>query len=213
MRQILLLAVFDVHLRFQRERRRLAAILLVVPIALWPAAAAADTGVPMLAVLWPLSWFAFPIIVLIEAIVAKYVLELSAKDSLLLALSANAWSTFIGIPLAWLACLVVEIFAGVLFGAAGLRPNGIGQLLAAPFFAAWLPPFGGAEKTWWVYAAAALLCVPSFLASVYIETRVASRRVPEESARRWARRANGLTYGLAVLALVVAAVVSASRSR
>lgn len=193
--------------------RILRAILLIAPIALWPATAAADTGVPMLAVLWPLSWLAFPAIVLLEAIVAKRVLELPTKDSLLLALSANAWSTLLGIPLAWLACLFVEIVAGIFFGVTGLHPKGLGELIAAPFFAAWLPPFGGAEKAWWVYAAAALLCVPSFLASVYIETNVASRRVPEESARRWAWRANALTYGLGVLTLVAAAVLSASPSR
>jgi len=189
------------------------AVLLAVPVALWPAAAAADTGVPMLAVVWPLSWLAFPVIVLLEAVVAKRVLALSTKDSLALALSANAWSTFLGIPMTWIACVGIEIAAAVVFGATGIRPGRIGGAILAPFFAAWLPPFGGAEKTWWVYGAAAFLCVPFFFASVYIETRVASRRVPKDDARRWALRANALTYGLALLGLAVATVLALSRSR
>jgi hypothetical protein len=198
------------------ERRILWPTLAVAAVALWPSAVAADTGLPMLAVMWPLSWLAFPIIVVLEAVVAKHVLALSKKDSFLLALSANAWSTLIGIPLTWAALVVVEmlaILAVSLLGATMPAPGPIGRVIAAPFFAAWLPPLGGAERRWWVYGAAAFLCLPFFFASVHIETKVASRWVPEVDARRWAQRANALTYGLAVLGLLVSMALSLSRSR
>jgi hypothetical protein len=69
-------------------------------VATWltSSAAVANTGVPMIGIMWPGSWLLFPIVVLIEGLVARRMLHLDYRTALVVSAKANAWSTFIGIP-------------------------------------------------------------------------------------------------------------------
>src|SRR5512139_2297480 len=110
-----------------------------VAIALTPSYARADVGIPMLAFAWPAAWLTLPPVVLIEGIAARRMLGLSYKEGLLLSLRANAWSTFVGIPVAWVVMLGIEMLAGLLLSTlpSTVLSESAFQLLAAPFFAAW----------------------------------------------------------------------------
>jgi hypothetical protein len=164
--------------------------LPVVLTTLWPTSAGADTGIPMLVVVWPSAWALFIPVVLVEAYVARRLLSLSFAESAKLSFIANAWSTFVGIPLGWLALFLIEMVGGL--GLSLLKPEVKGAwLLLSPLFAAWLGP---APRGWHIYAAAACLCVPFMLVSIRVESWSAQKRVPAEQARRWARIANLITY-------------------
>jgi hypothetical protein len=86
----------------------------------------------------------------------------------------------------------------------------MGGPFLAPLFAAWLWP---TDKNWHVLAAAAFLCIPFMLVSMRVERWSAEKQVPREDARRWARRANLLTYTPIVVALVGTAIASYVRAR
>jgi hypothetical protein len=77
-----------------------------------------------------------------------------------------------------------------------------------PFYAAWLPPFRDAPS-WLVPAAGAVLCVPFFLASVWIERNVAQRFAGLHSGavRRWAWWANVASYSVIASTLTILALV------
>ncbi|WP_437807157.1 hypothetical protein [Sorangium sp. So ce1078] len=64
------------------------------------------------------------------------------------------------------------------------------------------------KASWILPADGAVLCVPFFFASVWIEARSAGRRVPAAQALRWARRANAVTYGFFLALLLLAALMS-----
>lgn len=192
-----------------RPRVLLRASLFAALVIGCPSIARADAGIPMLAIVWPSSWLALVPIVFVEAIVARRLAFLPLRTCLWLSLEANLWSTFLGIPLVWLCLVILEIFLGGTLSHFKLEPSQLGQVLTAPFFSAWLGPVRTASP---IYGAAAILCVPFGVASVFIETWGVRRYLPARLARRWAIRANLLTYGLAIVALTLAAVLSMQHS-
>jgi hypothetical protein len=177
-------------------------------VATWPAPAQANMGVPMLAVVWPLSWAAFLPIVLIEAYMALRMFGLRFGDAFKLAAKANAWSTLAGIPATWLLLALYGFLGGPLFEA--LRPisQPAAYVVILPVLIAW--PFGSRPST--IYLAAAGLCVPFYLMSVWVEARSARSRLPAPDAKRWARWANAVTYGLSIVVLAIAALNAAASS-
>lgn len=191
-------------LRPEDACRRLAAALGIsagAAIVLWPKAALANAGIPMIVLAWPASWIAFVPVVLVEAAVARRVLALPTREALRLSLAANAWSTLAGIPITWALLTCLEMLAWSMLPMIGRELETVATSLLIPFSAPWIPSVG---ERWIVFAAGAFLCVPFFFASVWIEARSAGRRVPAADARRWAKRANAVTYGffLVMLALV-----------
>ncbi|WP_437605550.1 hypothetical protein WMF20_31170 [Sorangium sp. So ce834] len=195
-------------LRPQDECRRLAVtigLLSGAAILLWPKAALANAGIPMIVFAWPASWIAFVPVVLVEAAVARRVLRLPTRDAIKLSLSANAWSTLAGIPITWALLTVLEMTVGPILSMARDDLGPAASLLLLPISAPWLGPV---EEGWRVLAAGAFLCVPFFFASVWIEARSAGRRVPAADALRWAKRANSATYGFFLVALALFALIS-----
>ncbi|WP_437671573.1 hypothetical protein [Sorangium sp. So ce131] len=172
---------------------------------LWPKAALANAGIPMIVVAWPASWIAFVPVVLVEAAVARRVLALPTREALKLSLAANAWSTLAGIPITWALLMGLEMLAGLMLSMVGPDLGTVATSLLIPFYAPWLP---SVEERWIVLAAGAFLCVPFFFASVWIEARSAGRRVPAAEALRWAKRANAVTYGFFLVMLALAALVA-----
>lgn len=88
-----------------------AAFLLLVSPAL------ANAGIPMLALAWPAHWIAFLPVVLIETAVVAAASRSPYLSKLWPVVQANLLSTLVGVPVAWLAMLVVQAGAAVvLFG-------------------------------------------------------------------------------------------------
>jgi hypothetical protein len=187
------------------QKRGFVWVALAAWILFTPAAARADTGVPMLVYVWPSAWVLFVPICLIEALIAKRVLRLPLVQCAKLALVANAWSTLVGIPLTWCGMLLVELLAGLGIAVTGARPSGVWSALLSPFVVAWLGPVA---RAWHVYTAAALLCIPFCFVSIRVERWSAAKQVPLAAARRWANIANLATYVPLVVALAAFAAFS-----
>lgn len=113
----------------------------------------------------------------------------------------------LGIPLAWLAALILELLlAAIGIGLSkvthGYVPESVGAILAI-LTPAWIGP--ASAVSWQIPAAALVLCVPLFFASVYCERRVARKMVPEtlhDRVRLWSWRANLISYGAITVLLI-----------
>ncbi len=176
----------------------LSLCLLVVSTA----PARADAGVPMLAIVWPSSWFLLLAIIPIEAAVAVRVLKTGWKKNLIMVSVANLASTILGIPVTWFLLVVCQMLAGG-GGAYGLGTDQ-SRMIAVTLQSPWLIPYD-TDLPWMIPTAAAVLCVPFFFMSVFVEEMSARRFVPKEShplLRRWSWIANSLSYGCIVLGLL-----------
>ena len=185
------------------------AVVAFAAIAFWPSTASADVGLPMIFLVWPASWLLFVPVVIVEAAVARRLLTLTWRKAGALSLVANAWSTIVGIPVTWLALLLVEFLVSLGLWHADHAAHSLPRWVALPFIAPWFLP---TPNGWDVFAAAAVLCVPFYFASVRIEAWSARHRVSRGGALRWARVANLFTYVPIALALVASAVVAWFRS-
>ncbi len=156
----------------------------------------------MLALLWPVSWVLFIPIVIIEAWVARRIVELDWKTSLKKTALANAVSTLIGIPLTWGVLVVIEIILSQ-----GGRAYGIntftGKLIAVTVQAPWLIPYES-DLDWMIPSASIVLLIPFFLTSVYVERWIFGMKsqIDKTKIKSWSFKANLLTYGLLQAILV-----------
>jgi hypothetical protein len=194
-----------------RWRSGLRVLFLVCLSFALPHSARADAGIPMLLFVWPAAWILLVPVILIEALVARRVLALPFRRSLRISTVANLWSTFLGIPLTWLAMLAFEYAIGGI--ATALNIGDIGPVGFLPFSAAWIGPVGRPDA-WLVPAAALVLCVPFFFMSVWVEYRVVRRSFPEEewpSVKKWSWTAHSFTYAAIAVALGVTTALKASR--
>ena len=172
------------------------AMLCGITLLLTPCQAHADMGLPMLAVVWPGSWILFFPITILEALVARRILNINWKQSMKISSVANAISSVAGIPITWLGLMLpFWLFSALIFYLP--LPESIKLHLMIPFYALWLPPV--TEKhLWMVPLSATLLCVPFFYASVKIETKVAKKMLTEfqiEAIKKWVWKANIYSYG------------------
>jgi hypothetical protein len=161
----------------------------------------------MLAVIWPASWVLFVPVVAIEAWVARRIVGLTIKRSVFAAAGANVVSTLVGIPLVWGILVVIEMFVP-----RGGQALGLGsfwrRVFAVTVQAPWLIPYES-ELHWMIPAAAIVLLVPLFFASVFIEGMVFKQFCSSpQLARRWSWVANGATYALMLVGLVVMLVIA-----
>jgi len=184
--------------------RRLLTFLVLGGLLLFPLPASADVGIPMLALVWPASWALLLPVIVLEGLLARKVLQQSWSKSFWIAAAGNGASTLVGIPSSWAAVLMlgnVFIWLGEAAGVSGHVPIGL------IFYVAWLPP---GVQPWHFIAAAAILCVPFFFVSYGVEYSVAKRLLPHVSpktVKRWSLLANGVTYGIIFVLLVVMAVI------
>jgi hypothetical protein len=178
-------------------------VLCAITLLLAPSQAHADMGLPMLAVVWPGSWILFIPITILEAAVARKILNTNWKQSLKISAVANAASSVAGIPIAWLSLLLPFGLLGALIFYLPL-PESIKPYLMIPFYALWLPPIT-AKQAWMVPLSAAILCIPFFYASIIIETGVGKKMLASseiEIIRKWAWKANVYSYGAIVVVLI-----------
>ncbi|HUS37552.1 MAG TPA: hypothetical protein VM680_19545 [Verrucomicrobiae bacterium] len=112
-------------------------------------------------------------VVIIETIFAKRLINLPwkvvAKDISV----ANVWTTLLGVPIAWVIMLLVEILATR--GHAWGMQSPVMMIASVTLQAAWLIPYEE-HIFWMVPAALTFLLIPSFFISVWIERWVLRRK-------------------------------------
>jgi hypothetical protein len=191
-----------------RTRPRVIATLAALSVGV-PALAYANAGVPMLAVVWPLSWAALIPVIAIEAAIGRRIADISWGRSLLGTALANAVSTLVGIPLTWGALLLIQMVVPGGGGAELGIDTLVGKFFAVTLQAPWLIPYD--TDLYWMVPAAVLFMLPFFgLVSVFVE-RPLFRLVTKcdaLAARSWSWRANLITYGILIAAVAAWLVVS-----
>lgn len=145
-------------------------------------------------------------VILVEALLIRRWLPLSYKDAFWGTTVANLASTIVGVPLAWLFMFVMEL--GILFPMSVVADHWhwkmdspAWQVLGFIVSVAWLGP---AEKHlyWMIPTALALLLIPSFIVSVWIERRISRsfwQWLDVETVRRAVLKANVASYGILFL--------------
>lgn len=165
----------------------------------------------MIFLMWPVSWLLLVPIIFVEGAVLRNVLDLSRRRSVLVSAAANAVSTLFGIPLTWLILLGLEVFL-TNASAYGLETPAK-RLLAFTVQAPWLNSYESALH-WLVPAASLVLCVAFFFVSVFSERLVVRLLEPHAdpvAVARWSWRANLITYGVVVGALLLLLITALMR--
>lgn len=174
--------------------------LLILVLLAFPTVALANAGLPMLAVVWPMSVPAFIPVVAIESWVVRRALNISWRVAITQMIKGNIFSTLVGIPLAWVASFAVEILLAFVVtnvtDSKSYPPHGIGEVGRVILSAPWLGPFreGG---HWIIPLAMIVLLVPFFFASFWAEAwYVGPNLCPEapDRARRAIWNANVFSY-------------------
>lgn len=140
----------------------------------------ANMGVPMIAIQMPAMLWAFVPIVMLESLLVRDRLSLRPFKVFSIVAAANLYSTLIGIPVAWFVITYVQtlnVEAGL-----GRVPAHFHADPNSPLWACYevLISFGWlhGHKTnlyWMVPLASALLLIPSYFVSVWLEGRVCRR--------------------------------------
>lgn len=165
----------------------------------------ANMGLPMIAIVWPVSWLAYIPIVLVEWGLACRIMKIPARRGLAVSAVGNLASTLLAIPVLWALMLAAGAMAPF------RSPDSfLGVVNTVIVHSAWLAPWGSGPH-WRVPAAAITLCVPFYFGSVATEYLVARgylrRAYPEARCGRWAWVANGVTYGAIVCWLSVMVII------
>lgn len=166
----------------------------------------ADIVLPMLVVVWPLSWLLLLPVIAFEAVIARRILKDTWRQSLKLSGTANIISSFIGIPVVWFALTLTFIMMN---GVATTLPEYIAAFIAMLSCSVWLTPFDEfADSVVTVLAAA--LYIPFYFASVWVEAYVGRQLFPETDKsriKRWSVVANFWSYAMTIMALLIWSVL------
>lgn len=182
--------------------------LVIFVLLAFPTVALANAGLPMLAIVWPMSVPAFIPVVAVESWVVRRALNVSWRVAVTQMVKGNLFSTLVGIPLAWVASVAVEFLLLFLVknvtDSKSFPPLGIGKVGGVILTAPWLGPYreGG---DWIVPLAMIVLLVPFFFASFWAETWYVSRNLYPESPGR-ARRAIWTANVVSYIGLFIASV-------
>lgn len=171
-------------------------------LSLLSLAAFADTGVPMLALMWPVFWLVLLPVIGIEYVVLRRRLTGFTSKRLLLAASvSNIVSTFIGIPLTW-GCLVGIQFLGMSVPLMQLDQYWL-RILNVTLGAAWLAPYES-HLYWMMPTASIVLLVPFFFASYWIEAAVTVNILKDKDNKPAIKKAvwTGNIYSYTLLFLI-----------
>lgn len=177
----------------------------------------ANIGIPMIFVQWPLMLTALIPVILVEALLIRLWLSLSYQEAFTGIAEANLLSTAIGVPLAWGIMLVVEFVMGLLLASSvnylPWKSNSpLFEIVFFIFSIGWpLPTTENYQEL--IPIAAALLLIPCFYASVWVECRSCLRswaRYDPVLVRRAVYRTNLGSYAL--LFVLACVWISASMS-
>lgn len=166
----------------------------------------ADIGVPMIFIHWPLMLCALIPVIVIESLLIRRWVPLSYREAFTGCSVANAFSTLVGVPLAWIVMFALEFIVMMPVGLAADRwhwklDSPIFHVLGFLFSIAWLVPVER-HLHWMIPLAVALLLIPCFYASVWLESFTCRRMWPSRDVLAVSRgvfRANLASYGLLFL--------------
>jgi hypothetical protein len=177
----------------------------------------ADAGVPMIFLTFPAMVMLLLPIILVEAWFLRKWLALGAWEAAKTSAIANIASTLAGVPAAWAVMLCVEFGVGLsvakiasLSRASEKWNSPIARVVTTLLSAAWLGP--DERNLYWMVPVAVLgLMVPTFFASVWIETFIVENMaggVDEDPSnpmniRSAVRNANLISYCLLAVGAVV----------
>ncbi len=125
----------------------------------------ANVGLPMIFLQMPALAIALVPTIALEAIVARTRHKLTLNPLVGGVALANAVSTFVGIPVAWVILVVLEIFTG---GGVYGFDSPLAAFRSTVMQAPWLVPHEG-EAFWLIPTASLVLLAPYFVASVCVE--------------------------------------------
>jgi hypothetical protein len=181
------------------------AFILILAI---PSIALANMGLPMLAVAWPLSIPAFIPVVVLETWVVHRALNLNVHSAAIQMIKANLLSTLVGIPLAWIASVAIEMALTFLFISTNVSksypPHEVGEIGQVILSAPWLGPFDSGGH-WIIPSAMMVLLVPFFFGSYWTEAWYLTRSKPR-AERALIRRAVWNANLVSYLALLFACI-------
>lgn len=158
--------------------------LLALLLVLTPASAAADAGIPMLFLIWPILRLMLLPVILIEGALAIRMLGLKPWRAWFSVTLANLLSTLLGIPLIW---VVLAWFSAnwIEFSC-----EGFSHWFTLPLRAAWLGEV--CASRWELYVAFLVLLMPFALVSHALEWRVVAqlnRAQSRTAVQRWSLHA------------------------
>ncbi|WP_428825935.1 hypothetical protein ACLIKD_16670 [Azonexus sp. IMCC34842] len=178
-----------------------------------PALALANAGLPMLIVVWPLSLGAIIPVIALESWVVERELGVGWRIAIRQVSKANIFSTLLGLPLTWLALVVLEfVLASLVISTGASRsypPQFFGEVGRTILAAPWLGPITRGEH-WIVPVATISLLIPFFFASYWSETWLIADRLSPSTpalARQALWRANLASYLLLLAGCVVWLVI------
>lgn len=163
----------------------------------------ADVGIPMMFIQWPLMIGALIPVIIVEALLIRRWVQLSYRDAFIGVTKANLFSTLVGLPLAFLVIFVLQMVVLIsVASAAEQRHWNLDSLQASPFIRIVEFTLGIAGRPdnaayWQIPLAAALLLVPSFYVSVWVERFMCRRAWPNSdtaAVRRGVFLANLASY-------------------
>jgi hypothetical protein len=156
----------------------------------------ANAGIPMIFWQMPVAAAALLPVVAIETLIAWPILRQRFLPVVWNVFTANAISTFAGIPLAWIGMVIVNLVT------TGSTVHEFRTPMAAfksiVLQSSWLIPYESQILFWLVPAATLVLLVPYFFVSVFVERWWLRRRFREVGVARIATTAwiaNAITYG------------------
>jgi hypothetical protein len=157
-------------------------------------------------------------IIVIEGLLCKRWLGLSAWEALKANAASNVVSTIIGIPFAWFVMLAISFATRSVDQRIFESRSLIAKAVAFFLSSAWIGPVDNPRNSWIIAAATLALLVPFFLASYateyfvirFISERVGSEweNIPPKTLRLSVRNANLVTYGLMFMGTTIWLIVS-----
>ena len=180
----------------------------------------ANVGVPMLWVQFPLMMCALVPVILAETFWMRRRLGVSFGKALGGTALANCVSTIVGLPVAWAILVGGEMLASPVLSYFGEKMDANWQsplwtalslLVAFP----WLGP-GGERLHWMIPAASALLLIPSYFASIWIERSICRNwfsDLDRVAVGRTVTSANRLSYAVLFLLAIGWMCFAVARNR
>ena len=179
----------------------LFAFLSAGMLLLFPTAAYADAGIPMLPFAYPVILVFFLPVVAVEATYIRLRLHTEWGNTIAATTKANLITLLLGFPVSWLIFFVLEMIFWLALTFSGIESHvhwalstRVTDFLIVVTSAAWMGPI---KDKWVVPVAYIVLLIPSFILSGYVESRLLDRRGWLEYEGRSARiiwQANVLSY-------------------
>jgi hypothetical protein len=194
------------------ERRTLFAIALASAL-LVPGVAFANAGVPMIGILYPGMGIMLVPVIMLEIVVLRRRLSAPLSLTARMVTVSNLVSTLVGVPLTWVALVVLQGVTGAGGPVGPPFETLAGKMLAVTWQAPWMMPYES-DMYWMVPVAAMVLLIPFFFASWLIEyqlSRLFMRDIDREVLKRGVLAANLASYALLVGVAVVGLGVSIYR--